>query len=130
MLSHEHLTRVIIGTAFRVHNLPGPGHLEHVYRNALAHLLRKQGYKVLVESRLFVFLEGAPMGYSEADLVVEDTVVVETRAVEEIRKGFEYRIRAYLASSPQEVGLILNFGATKVDIRREVVSQAQKKRTG
>ncbi|KAF0242518.1 MAG: hypothetical protein FD180_3860 [Planctomycetota bacterium] len=40
MLSHESLTRVIIGTAFRAHNLLGPGHLEHVYRNAVAHLLR------------------------------------------------------------------------------------------
>ncbi|MCE9584267.1 MAG: GxxExxY protein [Planctomycetes bacterium] len=72
------------------------------------------------------------MGYSEADLIVEDTVVVETKAVEEIRKGFEYRIRATLASSRQEVGLILNFGVTKVEVRREVVSLEQKKkrRTG
>ncbi len=129
MLSHEHLTSRIIGAAFQVHNALGPGHLEHVYRNALALVLREEGIQVRIEAELPVHFHGVKVGWCEADLIVESVVVVETKAREGILPGHEARLGAYMRSSGHEVGLLLNFGPIRVDVKR-VVETRVGKRTG
>jgi GxxExxY protein len=129
MLAFEELTSRIIGAAFRVHNTLGPGHLEHVYRNALALVLRREGLHVQVEAVLDVHFDDVKVGWCEADLIVERIVVVETKAREGILPGHEARLGAYLRSSGHELGLLLNFGPVRVDVKR-VVETRVGRRTG
>ncbi|MCC6740635.1 MAG: GxxExxY protein [Planctomycetia bacterium] len=129
MLPHEHLTSRIIGAAFRAHNTLGPGHLEHVYRNALALLLQEEGLHCRVEAELPVHFQGVKVGLCEADLVVESVVVVETKAREGILPGHEARLGAYLRCSGHELGLLVNFGPVRVEVKR-VVETRVGKRTG
>ncbi|MCC6738409.1 MAG: GxxExxY protein [Planctomycetia bacterium] len=118
MLSHQDLTSRIIAGAFRVHNSLGPGHLEHVYQHALAHVLRREALDVRTEAALPVFFEGVRVGTCESDLIVNDLIVVETKAKDAILPGHEARLRAYLRASGYETGLVLNFGPARVDVRR------------
>ena len=127
MLNHELLTSRIIGAAFRVHNVLGPGHLEHVYRNALALELAKAGLAVRVEGRIEVEYDGTLVGNCFADLVVEETVVVETKAKEAILPGHLAQTRAYLRASGLETGVVLNFGPMKVDVKRADLTRMEKK---
>jgi GxxExxY protein len=120
MLPHEPLTARIIGAAFHVYNVLGPGHLEHVYRNALALLLRREGLEVRTEVSVPVEFEGSGIGRCEADLMVEHIVVVETKAWRGIKPENETRLEAYLRSSGHELGLLLNFGPKRVEIKRIV----------
>ena len=127
MHPHLDLTSQIIAASFRVHNALGPGHLEHVYQNALALVLRREGLHVQVESVIPVHFEGTLVGSCLADLIVEDLVVVETKATESILPGHESRLHAYLRSGRHATGLIVNFGPVRVEIRR--VTLAAKKRS-
>lgn len=129
MLLHENLTSAVIGAAFRVHNALGPGHLEHVYRNALALTLRQAGLGLHLEKKLPVHFQGIEVGWCEADLIVEDLVVVETKALEGILPGHEARLGAYLRCSEYQLGLLVNFGPVRVDVKR-VIETRRGKRTG
>ena len=127
MLPHFSLTSRILGATFRVHNTLGPGYLEHVYQNALALLLRREELRIRLESRLPVMFEGIEVGYCESDLIVEEIIVVETKAMASILPGHEMRLRAYLKCSGFETGLLLNFGPTRVDVRRLTQTREERK---
>ncbi|MBI2920077.1 MAG: GxxExxY protein [Planctomycetes bacterium] len=122
MHPHLDLTSRIIAASFRVHNDLGPGHLEHVYQNALALVLRGEGLHVQVESVIDIHFEGSRVGICEADLIVEDLVVVETKVTESILPGHQFRLKAYLRSSPHETGLVVNFGPVRVEVRRVTIT--------
>lgn len=119
----------IIGAAFSAYKALGPGHLENVYRNAVAILLQREGLNVRMEVRLLVQFEGISVGHCEADLIVEDTLVVETKVKDAILPGHEARLGAYLRCSGYELGLVLNFGPKRVDVRR-VVETRNNRRSG
>ncbi|MCE9584023.1 MAG: GxxExxY protein [Planctomycetes bacterium] len=118
MLTFESLTSTIIGASFRIHKALGPGYLEHVYRNGLALELTDMGLRAKVEVPLTVLLRGAPVGHCSADLVVEGVVAVETKAQEAILPGHLAQLRAYLRCSGLPAGLVMNFGPSRVDVRR------------
>jgi len=130
MPSFEPLSYRILGAAFRTHNALGPGHLENVYQNALAILLQREGMNVRSEVRLVVHFEGRPVGHCEADLIVDDQIVVETKAKDAILPAHEARLGAYLRCSGYQVGVVLNFGPVRVDIRRVDRTREEKKRSG
>lgn len=115
---HKELTARIIGASFRVRRALGPGFLEHVYRNALQLELGDGGLRSRKEVGLPVMHNGRLVGECFADLVVEELVVVETKAVEAIRPGHLFQLHAYLRCSGLETGLVLNFGPTRVDVKR------------
>ena len=117
-MTFEHLTSRIIGAAFRIHNALGPGYLEHVYRNALALELEKEGFGVRIEVPIQVQYQGTVVSNCFADLIVERLVVVETKAKDALLPGHLSQLRAYLRSSGIEAGLALNFGPAKVDVKR------------
>ena len=118
MLTHEHLTARIIKAAFYVHNVLGPGHLEHVYQNALVIVLRREGLQVRTEVNVPVDFEGVNVGRCESDMIVEHVVVVENKATLGIMPGHEVRLGAYLNCSGFQLGLLLNFGPTRVEVKR------------
>jgi GxxExxY protein len=125
-LKHFEITDKILNAFFkRVYPALGYGFLEKVYRNALALVLRQDGLKVEVEFPIQVYFEGQLVGEYFADLLVNDKVLVELKAVDFIRNEHEAQLLNYLRATPHEVGLLLNFGK-KADFRRLVFDNERK----
>ncbi len=110
-------------TAYNVHLYHGHGHLEKVYENALAHRLRKLGLKVQQQHPLNVYDEdGTLLGEYFADLVVDDRLIVELKAVREIADEHVAQVLGYLKSSRIEHGLLINFGSHKFQIKKYILN--------
>lgn len=118
-MEHESLTRGIIGGAMRVHGVLGPGFLESVYQKALAWELCTSGFRVEREKRLVVRYRDALVGEFTADLVVDGCVLIETKAVRALARVHEVQLVNYLTATGIEVGLLLNFGADRLEFRRK-----------
>lgn len=118
-MEHEELTRTIIGSAMAVHRVLGPGFLESVYQNALAHELRKAGLKVECERKVQVSYDGVVVGDFSCDLLVEDAVLLELKAVQALAPAHEVQLVNYLTATGIEVGLLLNFGGQRLEYKRK-----------
>jgi GxxExxY protein len=114
------LTEHIIACAFKVLNTLGPGFLEKVYENALAHELRKSGHRVKQQDPLQVIYDGVVVGDYEPDLLVDEIVIVEIKATREHHDVFEACCLNYLAATRMPVCLLLNFGKPRLGIKRLV----------
>lgn len=115
------ITEKIIGCAFTVSNALGCGFLEKVYENALGHELGKAGLKVLQQHPVKVFYDGIVVGEYLADLFVEDSVIVELKAIKALEDAHISQCLNYLKATNQKVGLLINFGRPKIEIRRVVL---------
>jgi GxxExxY protein len=100
-----------------VHNVLGPGFLESVYKNALAHELRKAGIPFVREKRVRVYYDGIVMGEYSADLLVDSRVMVEVKAIRAIAPGNEAQLVNYLTAISIDVGLLINFGANRLEFK-------------
>ena len=118
-MEHEELTRVIIGCAISVHRALGPGFLESVYQNALVYELSKAGLEVHCEKRIQVLYEGVVVGDFVADMLIQDCVLIENKAVQSLNKMHEVQLVNYLVATQIETGLLLNFGAQRLQLRRK-----------
>ena len=118
-LEQGDLTATIIGCAMAVHRTLGPGFLESVYQNALAHELRKVGLGVECEKRIQVMYDGIAVGDFFADMLVSDRVLVENKAVQAIAPAHEVQLVNYLSATGIEVGLLFNFGASSLQYKRK-----------
>lgn len=118
-MEHERLTEKIIGCAMKVHDTLGPGFLESVYQNALAYELRKAGLKVACEATVQVKYEVIVVGNFSADMCVEDVVLIENKAVQFLAIAHEVQLVNYLTATGIDVGLLLNFGAARLDFKRK-----------
>ena len=112
------ITEKIIGCAFKVSSTLGVGFLEKVYENALAHELRKSGLKVEQQKRISVYYDGVEVGYYDADLIVEDKVIVETKTVKAFDDIHLAQTLNYLKATGLTLGLLLNFGTPKLGVKR------------
>lgn len=117
---HKEITEKIIGAAFAVSNALGCGFLEKVYENALCLELARAGLATARQSPLQVQYRGQIVGDFAADLIIEQTVLVELKATLDHNELFEAQTINYLKASGLEVGLLINFGRPKVSIRRFV----------
>lgn len=117
-LAHSEITEAIIGSAFEVHAALGYGFLEAVYRNAMAIELKSRGFHPSVETRLEVHYKDEVVGIYVADMLVNDTVLVEFKVAEEYRKADEAQLLNELAATRKPIGLLINFGRRKVDFKR------------
>ncbi|MES2310631.1 MAG: GxxExxY protein [Verrucomicrobiota bacterium] len=113
------LTDKIIGCAFRVHGALGSGFLESVYQKALAHELSKNGLKVESQKSISVRYDGVEVGLFVADLLIENSVLVENKAVQALVKAHEVQLVNDLTATGIEVGLLLNFGSHRLEIKRK-----------
>ena len=118
----QEITEKIIKAAFTVHNRLGSGFVEKVYENALVKELQSMGLAVEQQKPLNVIYGGDPVGDFIVDLLVEESVVVELKAVRIMEKSYEDKLLHYLKASNLPVGLLLNFGNSSVQIRRKVFS--------
>jgi GxxExxY protein len=116
----DRITEAIIGCAFKVGSVLGQGFAERVYENALAHELRRSGLTVQQQVALTVWYDDVVVGEYVADVVVEEDVLVELKACSDIVDGHVAQCLNYLKVTGLRVGLLLNFGAPRVQIRRVV----------
>jgi GxxExxY protein len=114
------LTEKIIGCAYTLSNTLGAGFLEKVYENALVYELRKQGLAVEQQKVIDVLYDGTVVGEYFADLLVEDCVIVELKAVRELNAIHQAQLMNYLNGCNIRIGLLLNFGTPKIEIKRIV----------
>lgn len=123
---HSDLTEAIINAFYLVHKTLGYGFLEKVYRNALAHELRKRGYEVETETPVKVYYDGVVVGDYFADILVNQSVILELKSVSIIIEEHEAQLINYLKATDIEVGLVLNFG-TKAQVKRKIYETARQK---
>ena len=108
----------IIGCAFQVMNRLGAGFLEKVYENALAHELCKAGLGVVQQHGIEVRYDDVIVGEYTADLLVEQAVVVELKAVKALDSVHAAQCMNYLKATGLQLCLLLNFGKPRVEIQR------------
>jgi GxxExxY protein len=119
-MEYEEITETIIGCAYRVYNKMGFGFLESVYEKCLLIELRKAGLETETQKPITVHYEGELVGEFVADMMVNDAVIIELKTVRKIFKAHEVQLVNHLVATGKPVGLILNFGETKVEIKRKV----------
>ena len=110
----------VIGSAMKVHSALGPGFLESVYQNALAYELRDAGYKVELEKDITVKYRGQVVGEFTADMLVNDRLIVENKAILALAKAHEVQLVNYLTATGIDEGLLLNFGASKLEYKKKI----------
>jgi GxxExxY protein len=108
----------VIGCAFVVSNTLGVGFVEKVYENALVHELRKARISVVQQSPVTVFYDGVVVGSYIADLLVEDAVLVELKAVRVLDAVHSAQCLNYLRATDYGLCLLLNFGTPRIEIKR------------
>ncbi len=118
-MEHEELTHKIIGCAYRVFNQLGFGFLESIYRKSMVIEFSKVGLKVEEEKALQVYYDNIVVGNFSVDLFVEDEIIVELKSVQNIAKEHEVQLVNYLNGLKKEIGLLINFGPTGVDVKRK-----------
>ncbi len=118
-MTTEQLTYKIIGATYEVHKILGGGFLENVYENALVVELKKRGLEVEQQFRIPVHYKDVLVGDYIADLFINKMVIVELKAVLELKAIHEVQLVNYLNATKIDIGLLVNFGEYKVDIKKK-----------
>jgi len=117
----SHISRTIIGCAYKVSNTLGCGFLEKVYENAVAFELRRAGLKTVQQQATAVAYEGVVVGDYVADIVVEGRVIVELKAAKTLDDIHVAQCLNYLKATRMGLCLLINFGVPRIQIRRFVL---------
>jgi GxxExxY protein len=110
-MEHSELTEKIIGAAMKVHRTLGPGFLESIYQKALAHELHKLGLRVECEKPIKVIYDSVEVGHFSGDL---------------LNPAHEVQLVNYLTATNIEIGLLLNFGAERLEFKRKYRTYREK----
>jgi GxxExxY protein len=124
-LIYEDTTSLIISCFYKVYNELGFGFLEKVYENALLIELAEHGLFCRKQSQITVFYKGNPVGDYYADIIVNDTIIIELKAAENLVEEHEFQLVNYLKATNIEVGLLLNFGK-QPQIKRKIFTNDRK----
>ena len=124
-LLHKELTDAILKAFYDVYNELGYGFLEKVYQNSMYLELKARGFQVEAQNPIKVFYKGNIVGEYYADLVVNNLVILELKAVDILIEEFEWQLLNYLRGTDKEVGLLLNFGK-KPEFVRKVFKNSRK----
>ncbi len=125
-MEYEQLTEKIIGCAYKVYRKLGFGFLESVYEQSILIELKNAAVNVESQVPIDVRYNGQCVGSFFADLVVEDTVIVELKSVSKIITAHEVQLVNYLTATNKSVGLILNFAEHGVEVKRKIQSLSPK----
>jgi len=115
----DKLTETVIGCAMKVHRELGAGFLESVYGNALAHELGKASISFQRETPINVLYDNTLVGEFRSDFMIENTVILELKAIETLAAVHEVQVVNYLTATNTDVGLLLNFGAASLQFKRK-----------
>lgn len=120
MHSFEALSGLVIAAAIEVHKALGPGFLESVYERAMLVALRNRGIPFLSQELVGIVFEGHEVGEHRLDLVVNNEIVVELKAVKSLEDIHFAQLRSYLKATGLKIGLLMNFNATTLVVKRVV----------
>ena len=119
---YSEITEKIIGCAMKVHSALGNGFQEVIYQRALAIEMIRQGLTFVREMEMPIFYEEEEIGIRRVDFFVEDKIMVELKAVTELEKVHMAQGINYLEAYKMEIGLLLNFGNTRLEFKRLIVT--------
>jgi GxxExxY protein len=122
------ITEKVIGCAYTVSNTLGAGFLEKVYQNALAHELAKTGLQVRQQHAIKVYYDDIEVGEYFADLLVEEQVILELKALKLLDDAHSAQALNYLRATGFPVCLLINFGRPRIEIKRLIPSDSWKSR--
>ena len=122
VLIDEALTHSVIGAFFEVYNTLGFGFLEQLYARALEKELVSRGHQVKREFAVLVQYKGEILGHQRLDMVVNDRLVVEIKATENLHRDSQRQLFNYLRATDIEVGLLLHFSPSGARFFRQVCS--------
>jgi len=117
---HNEITEAIIGAAFKIHNQLGYGFLHRVYQNALQVELTRCSLQSALERRIQVRYKNVVVGNYDAELIVNNSVIVEVKIAPPYDKRDEAQLLNLLKATGFKVGLLINFGRSKVEFKRLV----------
>ena len=113
------ITRKVIGCAIEVHKHLGPGLLESIYEKCLVYLLREKGFSVITQQKVPIIFQSLRLDCDlRLDLLVENAIIVELKAVKAIAPEHQAQIINYLNATGIEVGLLINFGNPRLEYKR------------
>ncbi|MCD8029379.1 MAG: GxxExxY protein [Bacteroides sp.] len=115
----EDLIKIIIQCAYQVRLYFAPGFLESVYQKALVLELKEKGIHVETEFPIKVYYKNTIVGEFKADMIVENTIVVELKAVQSLIPAHEAQLVNYLTATRIDNGLLMNFGGERIEIKRK-----------
>lgn len=119
-LLYSRLTYKIRGSIFNVYNVLGFGHKEGVYHKALAHELKKNNVAFEEEKSLDVTYDNTKVGTYRPDFVIDGKILIELKAVPFLPKEAETQLLYYLKGTNYKLGLLVNFGSAKLEIKRKI----------
>ena len=119
-MEYKDVTETVIGCAYNVYNKMGFGFLESVYEKCLLIELRKAGLDMESQKPITVYYDDEIVGEFVADIIVNDTIILELKSVRRVIKAHEVQLVNYLVATGKPVGLILNFGERKVEVKRKI----------
>ena len=122
---HKELTESVIKVFYKVYRKMGYGFIESVYQNAMFFALQDAGFSVEVQKDIEVFYEKHKVGYFRADIVVNDLLILELKAVSDLNEAHIRQLSNYLKATNMEVGLLLNFGESP-QVRRWIYTNDRK----
>ena len=117
----EPISEQIIGAALQVHRELGPGFLESIYENAMKVALRKRNLPFTSQEEIHVFFETVEVGLHRLDLIVDREIVVELKAIKALEDIHFAQVRSYLKATGLHVGLLMNFNAPALAVKRIVL---------
>jgi GxxExxY protein len=123
---HADITEAILGAAFEVHNTLGPGFLESIYEEALARELGLRGMAFQPQVSVPILYKNETVGTHVIDLIVDDQVIVELKAITELADIHKAVVLSYLAATKRKVALLINFGQPSLTFKRIVRQRINK----
>ena len=122
---YSDLTGKIIGCAIEVHNIIGPGFQEKIYQRALAIEMSLQGLSFVEQFSHTVFYKGEIAGGRRSDYIVEGVISVEIKALSQTDDADLNQAINYLEAYRLEIGLLINFGSRRLQVKRVINSKAR-----
>lgn len=115
---YPELSYEIMNIAFELHNTMAPGFTENIYEAAFIYELER--HKLIFEQQkpIYVRYKGIDLGFYKLDLVVEEKIIIELKEVSALSDIFKQQVRSYLKASNLELGLLINFGAQRLEAIR------------
>ena len=123
---YKELSYKIMNAVFKAHNTLGMGFLEKVYENALMIELKNNNIKCVQQCPIEVFYNGHLVGDYVADILVENKIILELKAVQALTEIHEAQVMNYLHATKIKLGILLNFANKKVESKRIVMERGRK----
>jgi GxxExxY protein len=122
----KELSYSIVKAAYEVFNEIVPGFAEDIYEEAMIVVLKKYGHIPEQQKRVDVYFQGVNLGFHKLDLVVDERVILELKAVSEIAPVHKQQALAYLKATGLQLAMVINFGAGRLQVERVVNTKHRK----